>query len=66
VIAVKFAPASMRFRLLYVNRLSREAYMASRRFQVSVTGAKSYVTGKELRSGCRKRTERCIAKVRHL
>jgi hypothetical protein len=40
--------------------------MASRWFQVSVTGAKSYVAANQLRSGGRKRTERCIAKVRHL
>jgi hypothetical protein len=40
--------------------------MASRVFQVSVTGAKSYVAVNQLRSGGRKRTERCIAKVRHL
>jgi RepB DNA-primase N-terminal domain len=40
--------------------------MASRGFQVSVTRAKSYVAANQLRSGSRKRTERCIAKVRHL
>jgi RepB DNA-primase from phage plasmid len=40
--------------------------MASRGFQVSVTGAKSYVAANQFRSGGRKRTERCIAKVRHL
>jgi len=40
--------------------------MASRWFEVSVTGAKSYVAANQLRSGGRKRTERCIAKVRHL
>jgi hypothetical protein len=40
--------------------------MASRWFQVSVTGAKSYVAANQLRSGGPKRTERCIAKVRHL
>jgi hypothetical protein len=40
--------------------------MASRWFQVSVTGAKRYVAPNQLRSGGRKRTERCIAKVRHL
>jgi hypothetical protein len=40
--------------------------MASCWFQVSVTGAKSYVAANQLRSGGRKRTERCIAKVRHL
>jgi hypothetical protein len=40
--------------------------MTSRGFQVSVTGAKCYVAGNQLRSGGRKRTERCIAKVRHL
>jgi len=40
--------------------------MTSRGFQVSVTGAKCYVAANQLRSGGRKRTERCIAKVRHL
>src|SRR6266849_309740 len=40
--------------------------MASRGFEVSVTGAKSYVAANQLRSGGRKRTERCIAKVQHL
>jgi hypothetical protein len=40
--------------------------MASRGFQVSVTGAKSHVAVNQLRSGGRKRAERCIAKVRHL
>jgi hypothetical protein len=40
--------------------------MASRWFQLSLTGAKSYVAANQLRSGGRKRTERCIAKVRHL
>ena len=40
--------------------------MASRGFQVNVSGAKSYVADNQLRSGGRKRTERCIAKVWHL
>ena len=40
--------------------------MASRGFQVSVTGVKSYVAANQLRSGGRKRTARCIATVRHL
>jgi hypothetical protein len=40
--------------------------MASSWFQVSVTGARSCVAANQLRSGGRKRTERCIAKVRHL
>jgi hypothetical protein len=40
--------------------------MTSRGFQVSVTGAKNYVASNQLRSGGRKRAERCIAKVRHL
>ena len=40
--------------------------MTSRGFQVSVTGAKRYVASNQLRSGGRKRAERCIAKVRHL
>jgi hypothetical protein len=40
--------------------------MATRAFQVSATGAKSYVAANQLRSGGRKRTERCIAKVWHL
>ena len=40
--------------------------MASCWFQVSLTGAKSYVAANQLRSGGGKRTERCIAKVRHL
>ena len=40
--------------------------MASRGFQVSVSGAKSYVAANQLRSGGRKRDERCIAKLRHL
>jgi hypothetical protein len=40
--------------------------MTSRGFQVSVTGAKCYVAANQLRSGGRKRTERYIAKVRHL
>lgn len=40
--------------------------MALRCFQVSVPGAKSYVAAKQHRSGGRKRTEGCIAKVWHL
>ena len=39
--------------------------MASRGFQVGVTGTKSYVAANQLRSGGRERTERCIANLRH-